>query len=90
MGGAIGPGPPVSWGFPFGAWAMWTEDMRPTGRPRTTVLLFLHGTHNSSPGEPVSDSSECARFRPYTFHRRLKRGLSTRTRSYDVRQVEAV
>ena len=25
MGGAIGPGPPVSWGFPFGAWAMWTQ-----------------------------------------------------------------
>ena len=25
MGGAIGPGPPVSWGFPFGAWAMWNQ-----------------------------------------------------------------
>ena len=27
------------------------------------------------------------RFRPYTFHRRLKRGLNSGTRSYDVRQL---
>ena len=31
MGGAIGPGPPVSWGFPFGAWAMWTNIYRNDG-----------------------------------------------------------
>ena len=30
------------------------------------------------------------RFRPYTFHRRLKRGLSSGTRSYDVRQFGAI
>ena len=65
----------------------------PTAGPHTSFdkrerLCYypLVKTSTPAPVSPFRMRPDPLRFRPYTFHRRLKRCLNSGIRSYDVRQ----